>query len=51
MYNDTLLINLKIISKIPKNGRISRSYDGVISLEHDSVLQSIKRFLTKDKYR
>lgn len=48
MINDTLLINLKIISKIPKNGRICRSYDGVISLEQDSILQSIKRFLTKD---
>jgi hypothetical protein len=48
MINDTLLINLKIISKIPKNGRICRSYDGVISLEQDSFLQSIRRFLTKD---
>lgn len=48
MINDTLLINLKIISKIPKNGRICRSYDGVISLEQDNVLQSIRRFLTKD---
>jgi hypothetical protein len=48
MIPDKLLINLKIISKIQKNGRIARSYDGIISLETDQVYQSLKRFLTSD---
>lgn len=45
---DNLLINLRILSKIQKNGRITRSYDGVISLESDKYYQPIKRFLTQD---
>lgn len=45
---DKLLINLKILSKIQKNGRIARSYDGMISLENDSYYQPIKRFLSSD---
>jgi hypothetical protein len=48
MIPDKLLINLKIISKIQKNGRISRSYDGIISLESDVIYQSIKRFVLND---
>ena len=48
MIPDKLLINLKIISKIQKNGRISRSYDGIISLESDVIYQSIKRFVCND---
>jgi hypothetical protein len=45
---DKLLINLKILGKIEKNGRISRSYDGVITLEEDVFYQSIKRFMNHD---
>lgn len=45
---DKLLINLKILSKIQKNGRITRSYDGIISLEQESMYQPIKRFLASD---
>jgi len=48
MISDTLLINLKILSKIQKNGRIARSYDGIISLDHDSYYQSFRRFLAND---
>jgi len=48
MVPDKLLINLKIISKIQKNGRIARSYDGIISLENDVFYQAIKRFVTSD---
>lgn len=48
MIPDKLLINLKIISKIQKNGRITRSYDGIISLENDVFYQSIKRFISSD---
>jgi hypothetical protein len=48
MITDNLLINLRIISKIQKNGRISRSYDGIVSLENETFYQSIKRFLSSD---
>lgn len=48
MIPDKLLINLKIISKIQKNGRIARSCDGIISLENDVFYQFIKRFVTSD---
>ena len=48
MLNDKLLINLRILSKIQKNGRISRSYDGIVSLENDTFYQSVKRFVTSD---
>lgn len=51
MIPDKLLINLKIISKIQKNGRIARSYDGIISLENDVFYQAIKRFVTNDSRR
>ena len=51
MIPDKLLINLKIISKIQKNGRITRSYDGIISLENEIFYQSIKRFFTNDSRR
>jgi hypothetical protein len=46
--NDKLFINLKILGNIQKNGKIARSYDGVISLEHDSYFQSLKRFINSD---
>lgn len=46
--NDKLLVNLKIISKIQKNGKISRSSNGVISLETDKYYQSVKRFFFND---
>jgi len=48
MIPNKLLINLKIISKIQKNGRIARSCDGIISLENDVFYQFIKRFVTND---
>lgn len=48
MIPDKLLINLKILSKIQKNGRISRSYDGIISLESCNIYQPLKRFFSKD---
>jgi phosphoglycerate-specific signal transduction histidine kinase len=51
MIPDKLLINLKIISKIQKNGRITRSYDGIISLENEIFYQSIKRFFSNDSRR
>jgi len=50
-FNDKLFINLKILSKIQKNGRICRSYDGIISLENDNFYKSIKRFVSSDSRR
>jgi hypothetical protein len=51
MIPDKLFINLKILSKIQKNGRISRSSDGMIALEHETFYQSLKRFFTSDSRR
>lgn len=51
MIPDKLFINLKILSKIQKNGRISRSSDGIIALEHETFYQSVKRFITSDSRR
>lgn len=48
MIPDKLFINLKILSKIQKNGRISRSSDGIIALENETFYQSLKRFFTHD---
>lgn len=48
IFSDKLLVNLRILSKIPKNGRITRSIDGVIALETNGYLISVKRFLTAD---
>ena len=48
MIPDKLFINLKILSKIQKNGRITRSSDGIIALENETFYQSIKRFVTSD---
>lgn len=48
MIPDNLLINLKILSKIQKNGRIARSCDGIIALENDTYYQPIKRFISHD---
>lgn len=48
MIPDKLLINLKILSKIQKNGKITRSYDGIISLDSETIYQPIRRFITSD---
>lgn len=48
---DKLLINLKIISKIQKNGRITRSHSGIIYLEYDTFYQPVKRFINGDSRR
>jgi len=48
MIPDKLLINLKILGKIQKNGRISRSCDGLISLESERIYQPLKRFVNSD---
>jgi hypothetical protein len=48
MLPDKLLINLRILSKIQKNGRIAKSYDGIINLEDNTVYKGVKRFIYND---
>lgn len=48
MLPDKLLVNLKILSKVPKMGRLSRSVDGIISLESESFYLPVKRYLSSD---
>lgn len=48
MLPDKLLINLRILSKIQKNGRITKSNEGIINLESDSLYKGIKRFIYND---
>lgn len=51
MLSDKLLINLKILSKLQKNGKITSSHNGIISLEKDNFLQPFRRFLTNNSRR
>ena len=46
MIPDKLLVNLRILGKIQKNGKITKSIDGIISLESDnSLYKNIKRYI------
>jgi hypothetical protein len=46
--NEKLLINLKILGRIPKNGKITKSQHGIISLEAETMLTPLKRFWSQD---
>ena len=48
MLPDKLLINLRILSKIQKNGRITKSNEGIINLENDTLYKGIKWFIYND---
>jgi len=48
MLPDKLLINLRILSKIQKNGRITKSTDGIINIESNTMYKFIKRYLNND---
>ena len=45
---ENLMVNLEILSNIQKNGRITRSYNGKIHLENETILQGVKRYITND---
>lgn len=45
---DNILLNLKILSKIQQNGRISRSYDGIISIEEESAILCLTRMVNRN---
>ena len=44
---DNLIVNLKILAKIPRNGRIRR-FKGKVTLEDDHLFVPIKRFIYND---
>ena len=48
MIPEKVLVNLKILSKIQKNDKITKSYDGIISLDSYQHLQFVKRTLYGD---
>jgi hypothetical protein len=48
MIPEKVLVNLKILSKIQKNDKLTKSCDGVISLETYQHLQFVKRTLYGD---
>lgn len=45
---DNMLLNLKIISKIPENGRIKRSELGTIALDNRVTLNWLRRSINRD---
>lgn len=45
---ERILLNLRIISKIPQNGRLKRMYHGVLSLEDEGYFVSLRRFINQD---
>jgi hypothetical protein len=48
---ETILLNLKIIGMIPRNGRVKRSSNGTITLEGDNILVPLKRYFLADGRR
>ena len=51
MISDKVLINLKILAKIQKNGKICKSFHGIITLQESTTLEFIKRFYNGDSRR
>lgn len=47
-HSDKILLNLKIISKIPNYGRVRRDRNGVITLESNDVLTPLRRYFFSD---
>lgn len=45
---DDLLVNLKIISKIPENGRLKLSKNGNVEIQEKHNLQFIQRYINGD---
>lgn len=45
---DNIFVNLRIISKIPENGKLSTTSPGQVSLETDSYFSKVWRTLTGD---
>lgn len=48
MIPEKILINLKIISHIQKNEKLTKSFNGFISIDQQSSYQFIKRFIFND---
>lgn len=45
---DNVLLHLKILSQIPRNGRLRRTNNGSVTLEADGILVPLKRFIYRD---
>lgn len=45
---ENMLLNLKIISKIPENGRIKRAEAGTLALDENENFKWLKRFINGD---
>lgn len=46
--SDFILLNLKIISKIPENGRIKRTESGVLAIDDSTSFVWLRRFIYGD---
>ena len=45
---DKIFVDLKILAKLPQNGKLNTIYNNQLYLENDSILQGIYRFLKGD---
>lgn len=45
---DSVMVNLKILAKVPRNGRIRKTRFGNITLESESIMLPFKRALYQD---
>jgi hypothetical protein len=51
MLPDKLLVNLKVLGKIEKNGKVSKSYDGLVAVSKSGYLQGLYRIFNHDSRR
>lgn len=45
---DRVLVNLRVLSQVTRNGRLRKMSQNILELEHDSYLLPIRRYLTGD---
>lgn len=45
---DQVVLNLKILGMVPRNGKIKRSDNGTITLENDDLFVPVKRYIFND---
>ncbi len=48
---DSVIINLKLISKIPEHGKIHKNKDNVLVIEHNNFFTGIKRYFSSQNRR
>ncbi len=47
-HYDRLLLNLRVLARVPENGRVRREAPGYIGLETSSHFLAVKRLFTGD---